>query len=223
MSKHESLSPSARCPERCEPTRESSLSDKTTVPRNAIKIQRAASSQLKHRSSKLPKPCNPLIPRLKYLTEIPPSPPVDLLPLRLIDEDGAPIVHPLRMDPNLLGSGEIEEITDSPFASSSRSDLSTKDNPEARMASLPLMPRPPLALIRRHVSAASRNSSNNSSSSYASSSPLAGPPTTPMVRSFGSQHVSVNKAHEAAKALNDVVPATETPPDLGSPFERVAI
>ncbi|GHJ87010.1 hypothetical protein NliqN6_3412 [Naganishia liquefaciens] len=125
-----------------------------------------------------PKLCNPLIPRLQYLTEIPPSPPVDLLPLRLLDQDGMPIVHPLQMKPELLSSGDVEEDTDSPTPPSTRSGCSGEDDQDLAMLSLAQFPapRPPLALIKRNISAASHDSSNNSSSFCTSSSPLAGTP-----------------------------------------------
>jgi hypothetical protein len=126
---------------------------------------------------------NPLIPRLQYLTEIPPSPPVML---HLVDEAGAPVVHPLQIDPDSLAPVDAGDYAESPpTSSSSRSAVSDRDYLclEAGQYALVDSPlcRPPLAFLRRHGSEAGLSSSSgtsNSSSCCSSPSPLAGTPIT---------------------------------------------
>lgn len=139
-----------------------------------------------HRSSAMR---NHLIPRLQYLTEIPPSLPVNLLPLQLVDEAGSPIVHPLQIAPDSLNPKDVEEDGSPPASSSSASGFFDKDDMEPRSQSLlPVhLSRPPLAFIRRHSSASSRPStpgSNASSSSSPPRSPLTGTPSTPLLGSL---------------------------------------
>lgn len=128
---------------------------------------------------------NPLIPRLQYLTEIPPSPPVML---HLVDEAGAPVVHPLQIDPDSLAPADAGDYAESPTtSSSSRSAISDRDcfcleAGQCTPVDSPLY-RPPLAFLRKHGSetgCTSSSGTSNSSSSRSAPSPLAGTPITPL-------------------------------------------
>ncbi|KAJ9093674.1 hypothetical protein QFC20_007068 [Naganishia adeliensis] len=119
---------------------------------------------------------HPLARRLQYLTEIPPSPPVDLAPLKLLDTDGDPIVHPLQLAPepvSPLPEG-VEECR-----ASSRSALSEKGAAlglDLGLGPVPALvapaPRPPHAFIKRHAS-------NASSGSPTTGSPIMSPAISP--------------------------------------------
>jgi hypothetical protein len=161
---------------------------------------------------------NPLIPRLQYLTEIPPSPPVML---HLVDEAGAPVVHPLQIDPDSLTPAEAGDYAESPpTSSSSRSAVSDRDYlcleaGQYAPVESPLC-RPPLAFLRRHGSEASPASSSgtsNSSSSCSSPSPLAGTPITRPEISM-KRNASISPVDDESVALR-VAPAVNQSPMAG--------
>jgi hypothetical protein len=122
---------------------------------------------------------NPLTRRLQYLTEIPPSPPVDLAPLKLLDTDGDPIVHPLQLDPEPATPWQdgVDEVHPSPPSLLSEKGLALGLDGIAPVPALVApAPRPPQAFIKRHASntgSGTAPSSQGSSSTCSTPSPLA--------------------------------------------------
>lgn len=126
--------------------------------------------------------CNPLTRRLQYLTEIPPSPPVDLTPLKLLDTDGDPIVHPLQLDPEPLTPSKDAFDEAHPSTPSILSEKGLALGLDLGIVPAPALvapaPRPPQAFIKRHASSAgsATPSSQGSSSTCSTPSPLANSP-----------------------------------------------